>query len=35
MTLILRQAVERSECNGIARIARGLKVEPWQLLKDE
>lgn len=32
-------AVERSERNvsidNIARIARGLRVEPWKLLKDE
>jgi transcriptional regulator with XRE-family HTH domain len=32
-------AVERSERNvsidNIARIARGLKIEPWKLLKDE
>jgi transcriptional regulator with XRE-family HTH domain len=32
-------AVERSERNvsidNIARIARGLKVEPWKLLKDD
>jgi hypothetical protein len=31
--------VERSERNvsvdNIARIAKGLKVEPWQLLKDD
>jgi transcriptional regulator with XRE-family HTH domain len=32
-------AVERSERNvsidNIARIAKGLKVEPWKLLKDD
>jgi transcriptional regulator with XRE-family HTH domain len=32
-------AVERSERNvsidNIARIARGLKIEPWKLLKDD
>jgi transcriptional regulator with XRE-family HTH domain len=32
-------AVERSERNvsidNIARIAKGLKVEPWRLLKDD
>jgi transcriptional regulator with XRE-family HTH domain len=32
-------AVERAECNvsidNIARIAKGLQVEPWKLLKDD